>query len=297
MVPWNGPRAKVQIKLSIQRLRTLQEKKLALAKASRRDIADLLNKGRVETAKLRTEGMIQDDIYVELLEVLELYAEMLQARFNLLEASAGTEPEPSISDAVCAIVYAAPRTELKELQVLREILMHKFGRNFSLSLQQSDPPPASVPARVLSKLALFTPSKELVDAYLGEIARGYGVNWVPEIDSAAKEAEVEDEGEAGLEPLKRDSNDHDAGGDSDAEDGEGGGDEKAAGEQGTKKIIDGEATGSSTGQDTQKKKEVKEKSPAKQPTSTTAAAPVVPAKKLTEEEELAQRFEKLKNLR
>lgn len=29
--------------------------------------------------------MIQDDIYVELLEVLELYAETLQARFGLLD--------------------------------------------------------------------------------------------------------------------------------------------------------------------------------------------------------------------
>lgn len=75
----------MQIKLSIQRLRTLQEKKLALAKKSRRDIADLIAKSRVETAKLRVEGMIQDDIYVELLEVLELYAETLQARFGLLD--------------------------------------------------------------------------------------------------------------------------------------------------------------------------------------------------------------------
>jgi vacuolar protein sorting-associated protein IST1 len=42
------------------------------------------------------------------------------------------DPEPSIEDAVCAIVYAAPRTELKELQVLREMLMHKVSRSSSL---------------------------------------------------------------------------------------------------------------------------------------------------------------------
>lgn len=62
----------VQIKLSIQRLRTLQEKKLALAKKARRDIADLVLKSRIETAKLRVEGLIQDDIYVELIELLEV---------------------------------------------------------------------------------------------------------------------------------------------------------------------------------------------------------------------------------
>jgi vacuolar protein sorting-associated protein IST1 len=80
---------------------------------------------------------------------------------------------------VCAIVYAAPRTELKELHVLREILMHKFGRNFSLALQLQDPPPAEVPPRILSKLATYTPPAELVDAYLSEIARGYGVAYAP----------------------------------------------------------------------------------------------------------------------
>ena len=50
----------------------MQEKKLAMAKKSRREIADLLLKDRVETARLRVEGLIGDDIYVELLELLEV---------------------------------------------------------------------------------------------------------------------------------------------------------------------------------------------------------------------------------
>ncbi|WWC95280.1 hypothetical protein V866_002139 [Kwoniella sp. B9012] len=275
MVPWNGPRAKVQIKLSIQRLRTLQEKKLALAKASRREIADLLNKNRVETARLRVEGLVQDDIYVELLEVLELYAETLQARFNLLDTSTGEQPEPSISDAVCAIVYAAPRTELKELQVLRELLMHKFGRNFSLSLVQPPDPtsPPGVPARVLSKLKVFVPSKELVDAYLSEIAKGYGVNWAPE--STAQDEE-EDEG---IEPLRRKEVVDDDKGDED--DGVGG---------------DKEDEKESKSQSQSPKKKELSTSPEKKSAGSSSPQPP-PAKKLTEEEELAQRFERLKNLR
>jgi hypothetical protein len=38
----------------------------------------------------------------------------------------------------------------------------------------------------MKKLALSTPSSELVDAYLFEIAKGYGVNWSPPT-SLAKE--------------------------------------------------------------------------------------------------------------
>lgn len=63
----------------------MQEKKEALAKKSRRDVATLLEKGKVETAKLRVETMINEDIAVELLELLELYCELLVARFGILD--------------------------------------------------------------------------------------------------------------------------------------------------------------------------------------------------------------------
>ena len=43
-------------RLAIQRLRTLQEKKGAQAKAARRDIAVLLEKGKLETARIKVEN-------------------------------------------------------------------------------------------------------------------------------------------------------------------------------------------------------------------------------------------------
>lgn len=44
------------------------------------------------------------------------------------------------------------------------------------------------------KLALSTPSPELVDAYLFEIAKGYGVSWSP--------PESVDKAEGGVEPKE-----------------------------------------------------------------------------------------------
>ncbi|ORY35024.1 regulator of Vps4 activity in the MVB pathway-domain-containing protein [Naematelia encephala] len=274
MVPWNPARVKVQIRLSIQRLRTLQEKKSALAKKSRREIADLLIKSRVETARLRVEGLIQDDIYVELLELLELYVETLQARFGLLDSTSGTEPEASIADAVCSIVYAAPRTELKELQVLREMLMHKYGRAFSLALQPSDPPPTSVPPRILSKLALFIPSKELVDAYMYEIAKGYNVDWAPEPSSTSGEPVDGDiPSIVGKGDDDEDEDDDDAG--------------NGGGDGGTKEAVALEVPPGELG----KRKDVAVEKPAPVP------APSEAKLKKDEEEDLARRFERLKNLR
>lgn len=66
--------------------------------------------------------------------------------------------------------------------------MQKFGRTFALSVVNNDPP--CVPPRVLSKLAIYVPPPELVDMYLQEIARGYGINWTSD---RLKRDEVEED--------------------------------------------------------------------------------------------------------
>jgi vacuolar protein sorting-associated protein IST1 len=99
------------------------EKKAALAKASRRDIATLIEKNKLETARIKVESIIHDDIHVELLEILELYCELLSARFGLLDTAA-KEPDPGVYEAVNAIIHAALRTELKgELELYHRIRM------------------------------------------------------------------------------------------------------------------------------------------------------------------------------
>lgn len=142
-------------------------------------------------------------------------------------------------------------------------LSFQFGRNFSLSLQVSDPPPASVPPRILSKLVVFTPAPELVDAYLAEIARGYGVPYASAGDVPPMEGEG---GESG---------------------GEGGdGDGKVEEHKEDKEESKDEASRKAT-PEVEQPKPVADK-PRAQPTV---------VKKPTAEDELAARFEKLKSLR
>ncbi|KAJ6623080.1 DUF292-domain-containing protein [Mycena sp. CBHHK59/15] len=191
MPPWNAPKAKVQLRLSVQRLRILQQKKEAQAKASRRDIASLLERGKIETARVKVETIINEDIHVELLELLELYSELLLARFGLLDQNA-REPDPGIAEGVCSIIHAAPRTELKELHVLRDILMHKYGREFSMGVMENRD--GCVSDRVVRKLGNATPSSELVDAYLNEIAKAYNVEWAPHPANAAGASDEDSDG-------------------------------------------------------------------------------------------------------
>lgn len=168
-----------------------------MAKQARRDISALVEKGKLETARIKTEGIISEDIHLELLELMELYAETLLARFALLDMPT-REPDISIMPALTSIIHAAPRTELKELHVLREMLMAKFGREFAQDVM--DNKDSCVPERVMAKLLVEAPDPKLVDLYIFEICKAYDVPFssphLPETEvekEAEQEAKVEQE--------------------------------------------------------------------------------------------------------
>lgn len=168
----------MQLKLSIARLRKVQEKDEALAKQHRRAMAQLLESGKIESAKIRVENIIRSDITTELHEILELYCELLLARTGLMESATC---DPGLEEAVKSLIYAAPRTEVKELQQVRSLLVDKYGKDFALvAMDNSD---KMVSEKVLKKLTLAPPSPELVNGYLEEIARTYAVDWPKKIES------------------------------------------------------------------------------------------------------------------
>lgn len=74
----------------------------------------------------------------------------------------------------------------------------QFGRNYALAVISNEPP--VVPPRIVSKVAIYVPPKELVDAYLEEISRGYGLAWrAPVSLNEAKADAVDDEDVEGPE--------------------------------------------------------------------------------------------------
>lgn len=79
--------------------------------------------------------------------------------------------DPALEEAVRSIIYAAPRTDIKELHAVRALLVDKFGKEIALASMEGE----GVAERVEKKLRAETPKPELVDAYLTEIARFYGV--------------------------------------------------------------------------------------------------------------------------
>ncbi|TFB03252.1 IST1-like protein [Trichoderma ghanense] len=163
---------KVQLKLAIARLRMVQQRDEQLGKTQRRAMAQLLEAGKIDSATIRVENIIRADITSELHELLELYCELLLARAGLME---GPVCDPGLEEAIKSILYAAPKTEIKELMTVRTLLAEKYGKEFVLAAMENAD--GKVNEKVVKKLSVEAPRKELVQGYLEEIAKAYGVDW------------------------------------------------------------------------------------------------------------------------
>ncbi|KAK7887766.1 Vacuolar protein sorting-associated protein ist1 [Exophiala xenobiotica] len=208
---------KSTLRLLIPRLRNAQKKDTALSIAARREMADLLSQSREASARIRVENIIHTDITVELMEILELYAELLLARAGLLDVrdknvkdglnvtgDGGGGEGTGLEEAAASIIYSAPRLarDVRELGIVRNMLIERFGKDFAMRANENQD--GIVPARVADKLKVDPPSARLVQAYLEEIARAYGVDWPPnqereDVDELSREVDGEDEDEAEAE--------------------------------------------------------------------------------------------------
>lgn len=165
-------------------------------------MGELLSQAREQSARIRVENIIHTDVTIELMEILELYAELLQARAGLLDVrdkniKEGTPEDTGLEEAAASIIYAAPRLarDIKELGIVRNMLIERFGKDFATKANDG----VEVPTRVKDKLKVDPPKPELVQAYLEEIARTYGVDW-PRHKEEIEELEAEIDAETDADP-------------------------------------------------------------------------------------------------
>ena len=69
----------------VNRLKLLEKKKTELAIKSRKEIADYLQAGKEERARIRVEHIVREDYLVEAMEMVEMYCDLLMARLGLIQ--------------------------------------------------------------------------------------------------------------------------------------------------------------------------------------------------------------------
>ncbi|XP_012269222.2 IST1 homolog [Athalia rosae] len=174
----NYTKLKTNLRLAINRLKLLEKKKTELAQKARKEIADYLAAGKTERAKIRVEHIIREDYMVEAMELLEMYCDLLLARFGLIQQMKNLDE--GLAESISTILWAAPRiqTDVQEMKVIADILTSKYGRQYTEACREEAV--QSISEKLKHKLGVQSPSKLLVEKYLVEIANNYNVTYEPD---------------------------------------------------------------------------------------------------------------------
>ncbi|XP_072837022.2 IST1 homolog [Pogona vitticeps] len=175
---FKAERLRVNLRLVINRLKLLEKKKTELAQKARKEIADYLSAGKDERARIRVEHIIREDYLVEAMEILELYCDLLLARFGLIQSM--KELDSGLAEAVSTLIWAAPRlqSEVAELKIVADQLCAKYSKEYGKLCRTNQI--GTVNDRLMHKLSVEAPPKILVERYLIEIAKNYNVPYEPD---------------------------------------------------------------------------------------------------------------------
>ncbi|GLG93004.1 IST1-like protein [Gryllus bimaculatus] len=141
----NYTKLKTHLRLAINRLKLLEKKKSELAQKSRKEIADYIASGKYERAKIRVEHIIREDYLVEAMEVVEMYCDLLLARYGLIQQMKTLDE--GLAEAISSLLWVAPRltSDVAELKVIADQLTIKYGRQYA-DIMKDDPSTIGVDA-------------------------------------------------------------------------------------------------------------------------------------------------------
>eukprot|EP00118_Oscarella_pearsei_P028498 m.2293 g.2293 ORF g.2293 m.2293 type:complete len:325 (+) comp8549_c0_seq1:42-1016(+) len=175
---YRGQKLRVNLKLSINRFKHLEKKKTENAVKARKEIADYLAQAKIERAKIRVEHIIREDYLVEAMEIIEMYCDLLLARFGLIETMKTCDE--GLQESVCTLIWVTPRlsTDVAELRLVSEQLTLKYGKPFADMCRANKN--GLVNEKVVERLSVKAPPRSLVENYLVAIGKTHGIDYDPD---------------------------------------------------------------------------------------------------------------------
>jgi len=181
----NYDKLKTNLKVAIERLKLIEKKKTENARKATIEIAELLKINKYDRARIKVEHIIREDYMIEALEIIEMYLDLLLARFGMLQYT--NELESGLEECVISILWAAPRIEAEcsEMKSISEQLASKYGKKFAEECRSLKS--ERVNLRLLQKMNEQPPGDLLVEQYLAEIALSHKIPYNPS-DKAASQS-------------------------------------------------------------------------------------------------------------
>ena len=158
---FNASKCKTALRLCVGRVKLLRNKKANAVVNLKREIADLLNAGTDDSARVRVEAVLREEATLEAFEVLDLFCELLVVRLPLIESTKDLPAD--LKEAVATVVYAARRVadEIPELKEVKTQFAGKYGSQYVAACGEDATASAcGVSELAMRKLALAPPSEE-----------------------------------------------------------------------------------------------------------------------------------------
>ncbi|KDP43728.1 hypothetical protein JCGZ_22355 [Jatropha curcas] len=181
---FSSSRCKTAAKMAVARIKLLRNKREAVVRQMRRDIALLLQSGQDATARIRVEHVIREQNVLAANEFIELFCELVVARLSIIAKQ--RECPADLKEGIASIIFAAPRcSEIPELVAMRDIFEKKYGKDF-VSAATDLRPNSGVNRMLIEKLSVRTPTGEVKLKIMKEIAKEHQIEW----DTAESEKEL-----------------------------------------------------------------------------------------------------------
>ncbi|XP_030488291.1 uncharacterized protein LOC115705181 isoform X1 [Cannabis sativa] len=171
-------KCKTALKLSVSRIKLLNNKRENQVKQMKRELAQLLESGQVPTARIRVEHVIREEKTLTAYNFIEVYCELIAARLPIIESQKNCPID--LKEAITSVIFAAPRcADIQELADIRKHFTAKYGKEF-VSAAIDLRPDCGVNRVLVEKLSAKTPDGPTKLKVLNAIAEEHNVKWNPD---------------------------------------------------------------------------------------------------------------------
>ena len=172
---WKPIECKSSLLASAKRAQLGRNKVMVQQKKLETEIAEYLQKGREEKARIKAETLVQLQKSETAYDILETLCELLQTRLQYISET--KECPPDLVTPIASCIYAAKRLQVPEFKSALKQFNAKYGVSFTKS--HSDNESGQVATNLVDVL-LIVPCKEgeIYDV-LTFIAEKHNVDWVP----------------------------------------------------------------------------------------------------------------------
>ncbi|OWM66105.1 PHD finger protein rhinoceros [Punica granatum] len=170
-------KCKTALKLAVSRAKLLKNKKEVVVKQLKRELAQLLESGQDQNARIRVEHVVREEKMMAAYELIEIFCELIAIRLPIIESQKNCPID--LKEAVSSVIFAAPRcSDIPELADVRKHFTAKYGKEF-VSAAIELRPDGGVNRTMIEKLSAKAPDGQTKLKILTAIAKEHNIKWDP----------------------------------------------------------------------------------------------------------------------